>query len=613
MDTKQSLIEQLEQATRDGFVFKIRELVELARQQYPNEPFVDFYQAEAHLQAWEYPQALEILNHLHHQSPDNAQYAARYAVALLKNQKITEGVQLFETLLEANQDDADLYFNFGKEVTNICWQGEEVRKAINALSHVLVLQPDRSAALLERATAYQNIGQYPQALQDLNAYIAANPHAALGYQRHISLNTFLKNDEAVRQDYHTLIQMNPNDVSHLYNYAQYLFKQGDYPEAVKQLNQQIKQEQENNWTPTGAIALRGEVLYAMGELEKALADFNFVLAEDHSNSTTQKMRAQTYRDLNQDEAFLKDVEDALSKGSFYKQEFLTLRADYYLKKGLLDLAQADYNQFLTDPDLSFHKKDGYFGLGLVAHAKNDLAHAYENWKLAQDNYHEDAESYIEQYCSEYLAQQAKAKNDIILQEFAHAPANNAKSPILSKIFGKTWRMDIDKTQDASPAIKKLPQGIVAFLIEALRNIAITITPDTLTLANPAHGDIVAHYRIESENAKEVHIYGQPLGNQEPRRLALGLDGDYLLVQGLMDNTQQPTSGDPIFLYFAVGKAETTTPETQEEAEARMKKLAENFIGDLLSTVVEGLESIGDMLSPKGEAASDDIPPQNDDK
>jgi tetratricopeptide (TPR) repeat protein len=610
MPDKDKMIAALDAALIDGYVFKVQELLEEAKIDFPNAAFLDFYQAEYHLMAWEYPQALEILERLVAAHPDNKRYLMRLAVAKIKNQDRAAGIDIFERLTEEYPDDADLFFSFGKEVAAVAWESDEVQKAINALSHVLVLDPNRTAVYTDRATALQNIGAFDRALADLDKVIELEPTNQNGYLRRIALNAFRENDDAVCRDYDYLIATYPTDVTHLYNYAQYCFKQEDYNKAISLLNEQVKIENGNNWAGTSAIAMRGEIYYAMQALDYALDDFNYVLKEDPSNSTVQKLRAQCYRDMGNETAFLADIAAALAESSFYKQELLILRADYFFDKGDYTAAQADYEQFLTDEDLSFHKKDGYFGLGKIAQANGNLGEAYEQWTLAKEHFHPDAEAYIENYCSDFLAQQAKAKDELIKREFAEAYIQNRQSPILAPLFGKTWKVEMDTTLEKSPAINDLPEGLVAFFTEAFRNIGLRIDENQFILENPAHGNIEAYYRIEKEDDTYVHIYGQPTGKQEARNLVLHKDGDFICVSGLMSGMTDDSK--MIYIYFRQLKdGETISTESAEESEARIKKIAENFIGELLSTVVEGLESLGDIINPKGEAASDDIPPQQD--
>lgn len=610
MPDKNKMIAALDEALKDGYAFKVQELLEEAKNDFPNAAFIDFYQAEYHLMAWEYPQALEILERLAAADPDNKRYLMRLAVAKIKNQDRAAGIAIFERLTEEYPDDADLFFSFGKEVAAVAWEADEVQKAINALSHVLVLDPDRTAVYTERATALQNIGAFDRAAADLDKVISLLPDNQNGYLRRIALNTFRENDAEVRRDYDYLLATYPTDVTHLYNYAQYCFKQEDYNQAITLLNEQVKIENGNNWAGTGAVALRGEIYYAMKAFDYALDDFNYVLKEDPTNSTVQKLRAQCHRDMGNEAAFLADITASLAESSFYKQELLLLHADYFFSKGDFDTAQEDYQQFLTDEDLSFHKKDGYFGLGKIAQAKGDLGEAYEQWTLAKDNFHPEAEEYIEKYCTDFLEKQAKEKDELIQREFAEAYIQNRQSPILAPLFGKTWRVEMDTTLEKSPAIKELPDALVAFFTEAFRNIGLRISDSQFILENPAHGNIEAYYRIEKETDANVHIYGQPTGKQEARHLIIHREGEFICVSGLMSGMTEDSQ--KIYIYFRELKdGELISSETAAESEARIKKIAENFIGELLSTVVEGLETLGDIINPKGEAASDDIPPQQD--
>ncbi len=607
----QKICSQIDEAIRNGYVFQVKDLLEAAKKDFPNEPIFEFYQAEYHLLAWEYQPALEILEGLVRRYPEEPRYAQRYAVAKFKNQDRAGAIALFERLTEEYPEDADLHFSYGKELVAVSWEGEELQKAIRALTHVLVLDPNRLEAYTERATAHQNMGNYEQALDDLSRVLEAEPNNNSVRLRRISLQTFLKNSPAVHADYATLLALQPEDVSHLYNYAQFCYKEADYPKAIELLNKQIEIEFANEWVPTGATSLRGEVFAAMGKTQEALADYNYSLSQNSGDYSTLLLRAKLHLQMGKGQDFLADIAQAMAQNSFGKHEYIMLRGDYYLNNARdLDAAEADYRQLIEDPEMMYYKKDGYFGLGKVAQARGDIAQAYEHWTKAKEEYHDQAQAQIDTYCGDFLQKEQAEFEQNLRADFEGEAEKNALSPILQTVFGKTWKLDIDLSMQKSPAMTQIPQSLLSFFVEAFRHISVDINAEQIILQNPMNEGITAYYRVEDETENAVHIYGQPVDGKEPRHLEISREGEYMTVAGLMSGMGGEEQASIAMYFRQAGESELTAePETKEQAEARIKKIAENFIGELISTVVEGLENLENMVSPKGEAASDDAPPQ----
>jgi len=247
----------------------------------------------------------------------------------------------------------------------------------------------------------------------------------------------------------------------------------------------------------------------------------------------------------------------------------------------------------------------------VALSRGDIAKAYEFWTKAKEEYHEQAQQQIDTYCGDFLKKESAARAENLRQDFEGEAEKNAASPILQTVFGKMWKLDIDLSMQQSPAMNQIPQSLLSFFVEAFRHITVEINPQQLVLNNPMNEGIVAYYRIEDETEDTVHIYGQPTDGKEPRHLAISRQGEYMTMAGLMSGVGGDDQASIAMFFRQAGEGELVAePETKEQAEARIKKIAENFIGELISTVVEGLENLENMVSPKGEAASDDTPPQD---
>ena len=616
MQNKETLLLEIKQALNDHYIFKAQELLDYALENYPNEHDVLLLKAEYCLLSWEYPEALSILEQLHANHPEDKDILLKYAIALIKNQNKEASINIFESLTKQYPNDADVFFTYGKELTLVCWEAKELEKAIRALTRALELDPERIAIYPERANAYQNIGNYARALEDLNTYIEHYPDDANIYQKRIALNGFTKSYDAVKADYEFLIAKFPEDTNHLFKYAEFLFKEEEYEKSLEILNQQIALEEGNVWGLMLPITLRGELYLTLKDYEKALADFDFILEHEAENHMVQKLRAQTYLEMGDGIAFLGDVNAALGNNNFYKADLLMMRGNFFIEKEEYDAAEADFNVFLQDESLSFHMKDGYFGLGLIAHKQGDLQKAFEYWTLAKEQYHPEAKEMIETYCGELQHEDIHSKSEKIASEFAEATIENAQNPLLQKLFNKNWKLDLDISLENSPAINQMPKGLLAFFMEAFKNITVFINEEKIFIMNPTvtednnDNNIEAYYKIEGTGSDYVNIYAQPL-NKKPRRLSLFIDEDYLCITGLMSNISEDNNS--MTMYFVASDEASIVIEAPEVVEARMKKIAENFIGDLITTIVDSIDNIGEMFNAQGEPVSDDFPQQEEPK
>lgn len=599
---KEDLLQALEAALRQKQVFDLHELAKDAIALYPNEEFGRYYMAEYYLIAWEHSSALAAFGELVEQNPENALYKQRLAVAKLKNQDVDGGIAMFEELLAQSPEDLELCAMFGREVIASAWQKESVEKAVQALSRVIVARPDDLELYADRAAGYQNLGEYDNALADFNLIISREPQNIQAYQRRIQINTFANNENAVVADYNKLLEINPEDTFTLSNFGFYYKNKGEWDAAEQCFTKQISIERKNDWNSAAALFARGEVYLAQQKYDLALADFNETLSQNDDYPEALARRAETHLALGNEAQFLTDTETALKSNFFSKHDLLIKRANFFLKKKEWDKANADFSKFLTDDSLSFYKNEGYFGLGLLAKEQDDLEAACEYWQHAKTEYHPQADEMIRQYCVPYLEAEQSQKRDAIASQFANEYDRNTHSPILQQIFGHIWKVDVNLSLEKSPTLAQLPQGLVAFFMEAFRNITLSVSERAMVLHNPLSDDIEAYYRIEREENGFVQIFAQPTNNKEPRTLIFSMDEQYLRVSGLMSGVGEDKNA--IFMYFRHASDTDLTPEDKEALNQRMKQLAENFLGELLHTVVQGIENVFGLNS-QGEAASDE--------
>lgn len=156
----------------------------------------------------------------------------------------------------------------------------------------------------------------------------------------------------------------------------------DMEGAIADLNAAIDANASSN-----TYALRGEAYMQMGDYQKALADFDAALEIDGVNAVAFYDRALLNTRLENYEAALSDINNALAAQSMKPSDVLNLR-DLYAKRGQLNLwaknwqgAVADYTNSLARAEGSIsanvyaERAEAYTALGEYENAINDYTAA----------------------------------------------------------------------------------------------------------------------------------------------------------------------------------------------------------------------------------------------
>ena len=157
---------------------------------------------------------------------------------------------------------------------------------------------------------------------------------------------------------------------------------GDMESAIAELNVAIASD-----ANTSIYTLRGEVYMQMGEYQKALEDFDSAIVADGMNAVAFYDRALLSSRLENYDAALIDINNALAAQSMKPAEILSLR-DLYAKRGQLNLwlknwqgAVADYTNSLARaegsvvPDVYAERAEAYTALGRYEEAVEDYKSA----------------------------------------------------------------------------------------------------------------------------------------------------------------------------------------------------------------------------------------------
>lgn len=157
---------------------------------------------------------------------------------------------------------------------------------------------------------------------------------------------------------------------------------GNFDEAIVELDAAI----DGNAT-SGAYTLRGEAYMQSGDYQHALEDFDAAIEKDSMNAVAFYDRALLNARLENYDAALNDINNALAAQSMKPSETLSMR-DLYAKRGQLNLwlknwqgAVADYTNSLAraegtiSADVYAERAEAYTALGDYENAVNDYTTA----------------------------------------------------------------------------------------------------------------------------------------------------------------------------------------------------------------------------------------------
>jgi tetratricopeptide (TPR) repeat protein len=267
--------------------------------------------------------------------------------------------------------------NAGREGNRAALSGDHVG-AIKLLTRAIELlgpkDPATAYLYLDRGASYRQLGQFDQALQDVDEalkfptlapvghydrgmvlmsmkrheealaefddYLAKVPKSALVYfKRGLALSALGRFKEEVAA-YTKSLQLTPHVTSLLYFRAIANTKAGDIAAAIADYTQHINREPN-----AGVYHRRGDLYRDTKKYEAAVADYSHVLELDPKRFGVYNDRGNAYLRLGKYEAALGDYTTAIKLDPEEVTAYRN-RGLFYLFQGKRDLARADYEQGL---------------------------------------------------------------------------------------------------------------------------------------------------------------------------------------------------------------------------------------------------------------------------
>ena len=190
------------------------------------------------------------------------------------------------------------------------WDEKNFNVAKNLFDETIRLNSQNARAWYGRGTSYDELGQYEQAIQDLNKSIELNPNYAKAYNNRGNAYRHLKQYERAIQDYTRSIQLDPNYDKARNNRGLAYYKLKIYNKALEDFSKAIQL----NPKYKKPYANRGRLYTELKKFKQALADFNKSIELDPKYDYAYWYRGQCYEALGEHDKARADFAKARQLG-----------------------------------------------------------------------------------------------------------------------------------------------------------------------------------------------------------------------------------------------------------------------------------------------------------
>ena len=313
-------------------------------------------------------------------SPRWARPLANKAIALLHQGKKEEAEPLLAKASEFGDTDFVVHQGYGM----LHAMRDEPEKAIQSHSRAIALDPDNSFSLMQRATAYENLGRYRDALADVEQALALENSEAYVYQYKARLLAELGEVEPALAAISEAARIAPDDAFLAGYRGELLLRFGRKEEGHRALDAAIAltdKELARSSTEWASIIVRKSSLLSIKGDHKAAIDVasrGLQRQFDNVGLLTARCLARAYAGIELDKA-LKDCDLAVDYG-FGNLRATQARALVKLRMGKFDAAIADYDLALS---YSEHNAHTFYGRAVAKQAKGDNPGAVRDFAAAR--------------------------------------------------------------------------------------------------------------------------------------------------------------------------------------------------------------------------------------
>ena len=242
-----------------------------------------------------------------------------------------------------SEQTAKLYANKG-----VAYQQQgNYTQAILDFDQAISLNPKDAWAFGERGETYRQQGNYTQAIVDFDQAISLNPKDAWAFAMRGETYRQQGNYTQAIVDFDQAISLNPKDAWAFAMRGETYRQQGNYTQAIVDFDQAISLDPKNDW----AFAHKGLAYQQQGNYLQAIADFDQAIALDLKDAWVFALRGLAYRQQGNYPQAIADFDQALSLDPKY--------AGVFAHRGQIYRIQSNYAQAIADFDqaISLDHKD----------------------------------------------------------------------------------------------------------------------------------------------------------------------------------------------------------------------------------------------------------------
>jgi tetratricopeptide (TPR) repeat protein len=564
---REELLEDILDALEDGDYEEAEDLADEAIEAFPQEAFGYYYVGEAMFLQGDVEDAVEYYQQAIEKASDNPDYKARLALMYAKLNEEEKAKQIYKSILDLHGDHVDSLVAMGVYASN----ENALEEALTYLDKALEVASDYDIAYRIRAIVHTSLGNYSDALEDVQKALESNTDDRELWLRKIGLHSMNGDVGATEQAYKDWISQDAEDASRHKAQAEFYVEQENHKAAEVAYTQAIDKELYGDFAALNSILGRAWAYLHQGNITGAIEDFSEVIKLDAK-------LVDSYIGIAEARVKEGSIEAAITYLDLGLDIVLDNKWMLYNKKGVIHAQAENWEaagvafQHLLEMDEEEVKAEGHFSMGKLYQAKGDLEAAFRSWRKASDIFHLEAEECIEKYCTPFLSVELKEKEQALLGGMEDVFKTNKQSTILKPIFNKFWKVDIKATSSKNPMFAKMPAKMEKQIMGLLENICLGLDYKGVVVLNPGQDSVRMLYSIKNEGGKTAVINGIPLNGNNEREFTLGVVGKQLTLKGFGDE------GADVELSMVSLDKESLPKNVQSE----LKKLTDKGELDLMS-------------------------------
>ena len=525
---REELLEDILDALEDGDYEEAEELADEAIMLFSKEAFGYYYMGEALFLQLELDAAVPYYEQAVERASNNPNYKARLALMYAKLGEENKARQIYQSVLLLNPNNVDALIALGVYAIN----GEDYASALIYLNQAVNATEENSNAHKIRALIHTGLGNYKEAIDDLDIALEIEPKDNDLWLQKINLLKLVGQYKTLKTVYEAWIDLAPEETSRYATYGAFLKERKDYQAAEAAFAKAIELEIYGDYAALESYLERAWVRLYQNNTVGAIEDFRKIIDLDAKLC----------------DAYLGIADARVREGNpqaalTYLDLGLDLVIDdqwlLYNKKGLLLVEEQEWEQAMEvfqamlEMDNEEIAAESYFSIGKMHQAQGDLAAAFKAWRKASALFHIEAEEYIEEYCQVYIGMELKEREDELLKEMEDDFSENEASPILQWAFGQYWIVDIKTTIAKNKMLAQLPAAIKPQITKMFANLCFIIVPRGVLLLNADvdSDDVRMLYSIKNEDATAVSISGIPLNGKAEQVFVLRPTNQHLVLRG----------------------------------------------------------------------------------